>query len=152
MKWLYLACIFLSLFSCKSDAEKPKDKNPIVDIIDNPITASGNSDTTMVARISTDTYVHRFDTVPEGAIVDHTFFFTNAGRQPLHIYDARSECGCTVAEYSDEVIAPGRRGFVKISFDSDGRSGFQERPIFLFANTLPQKTTFKLSGYVEPEK
>ena len=43
----------------------------------------------------------------------------NTGTKPLIITDAKPSCGCTVADYTKEPIAPGGEGWVTGAFDSN---------------------------------
>ena len=44
-------------------------------------------------------------------------------------------CGCTVADYPKEPIAPGKEADITASFDSKGREGQQHKEITVTANT-----------------
>src|SRR5688500_18360428 len=44
--------------------------------------------------------------------VTHEFSFINAGDAPLVITSVQASCGCTVAKYSKDAIAPGSSGYV----------------------------------------
>jgi Protein of unknown function (DUF1573) len=48
-----------------------------------------------------------------------SFTCLNTGTKPLIITNARPGCGCTVADYTKEPIAPGQKGEVIASFDSN---------------------------------
>ena len=51
--------------------------------------------------------MHDFGEIPTGNPVTHKFTFTNTGDIPLVISSAKASCGCTVADYTKEAIAPG---------------------------------------------
>lgn len=147
-------CI-LALCSCRQEQENkvqevPKSK--YADIIRNPLTANGDTDTSNVAKIIFEEVMFNFDTITEGQIIDHTFNFTNKGKKPLLISEAQSTCGCTIAKYTKGILEPGDKGLVEISFDSNGKTGFQDKPVSIYANTLPQKTVVRLQGFVKPKK
>jgi len=121
------------------------------DIIRNPITASGKSDTANVAKLIFEETRFDFGTVNEGDKVSHTFAFTNKGVQPLLIGDARSTCGCTVPKWPREAIAPGGSGKVEVVFDTTNKPNQQHKPITITANTFPSKTVLHLEGMVTPK-
>src|SRR5688500_7826375 len=50
--------------------------------------------------------------------VTHEFKFTNTGDAPLVITSVQASCGCTVAEYSKDAIAPGAQCFVKATYNA----------------------------------
>jgi len=45
-----------------------------------------------------------------------TFTFTNTGKNPLKITGAEPNCPCVTVDWSQEEIAPGKQGFVRLSF------------------------------------
>ncbi len=45
-----------------------------------------------------------------------TFTFTNTGKNPLKITAAEPNCPCVTVDWSQEEIAPGKQGFVRLSF------------------------------------
>ncbi|WP_116105677.1 DUF1573 domain-containing protein [Lewinella sp. IMCC34191] len=91
---------------------------------------------------------YRFGEVEEGAIIRHTFEFTNTGSAPLLITDARSTCGCTVPSYPDKPVAPGETGSVEVVFNTTHKYGRQRKPVTLTANTYPSMTTIYVDGTV----
>ena len=122
----------------------------IASIIRNPITADSDQiDTSELAKMEFDTTAHNFGTVKTGDVINHEFFFTNEGSVPLIISDVRSTCGCTVADWPREPIAPGDGGSIPVRFDTKNKSGFQSKPVTITANTLPAKTNLFLNGKVE---
>jgi hypothetical protein len=68
---------------------------------------------------------HDFGRIQPGEEVGARFSFENQGEGPLIIERVSTGCGCTVAEYSKEPVAPGESGFVEIIFDSRGKHGAQ---------------------------
>ncbi len=61
---------------------------------------------------------HDFGTIPQGIPVSYNFSFTNTGKEPLFIKNATGSCGCTVPEYTQEAIAPGAKGSVKVTYNA----------------------------------
>lgn len=87
--------------------------------------------------------------VIQGAKVDHRYTFRNEGGGVLVITDVRSSCGCTVSkDWPKHPIKPGEEGYIEVTYDSEGRSGRQERTITVVANTTPPTTVLTLSGEV----
>lgn len=81
--------------------------------------------------------------------VSHEFIFTNGGDKNLIIIDAKADCGCTRPEYSDEPVAPGASGKVKVTFVPKGRGHFSKK-VTLTTNGNPRKTRLIIKGNVEP--
>jgi len=61
---------------------------------------------------------HDFGTIPQGTPVTYNFSFTNTGKEPLFIKSATGSCGCTVPEYTQEAIAPGAKGIIKVTYNA----------------------------------
>ncbi|MGO4288081.1 DUF1573 domain-containing protein [Chitinophaga sp. RAB17] len=78
--------------------------------------------------------VHNFGEIAAGEKVEYSFKFTNTGTSPLLIEDAISSCGCTVPEWPKEPIKPGQSGYMKVIFDSHGKSGYTEKEISVKIN------------------
>ncbi len=66
--------------------------------------------------------------------VTYQFSFANRGSEPLIISSVKASCGCTVAEYSKDPVAPGQEGFVKATFDA-AKPGVFTKTITVNANT-----------------
>ena len=45
------------------------------------------------------------------------FEFTNTGDAPLLITNAKSTCGCTVADFPKEAIMPGKSGVIEVKYN-----------------------------------
>ena len=73
--------------------------------------------------------------ITEGQKLEIAFRFKNTGNKPLIIESVRPGCGCTVADYPKEPIAPGAEGEITGSFDSHGRENLQRKEITVTANT-----------------
>lgn len=93
-----------------------------------------------------------FGTVEAGAIVEHTFKFTNVGEAPLIIQSATASCGCTVPKKPTDPIPVGGTGEIGVRFDSKNKSGVQSPVITIRANTNPNVTRIKLKGTVNPKQ
>lgn len=93
--------------------------------------------------------VYDFGTVKQGEVVNHTFTFTNTGKEPLIIENASASCGCTVPEWTKTPVAPGQTGEIKVQFNSTGKAGQQAPMVTIRANTEPNITQVSLKGTVE---
>ena len=123
---------------------------PNASIIRNPVDQSfANVDTVNVARLVFREELYEFDPVNAGKVIKHNFAFTNTGLVPLLITSARSTCGCTVPRYPTGPIPPGGSGVVEIAFDTKNKSGYQNKPVTITANTYPAATTIFVAGRVD---
>ncbi|MDO6438816.1 DUF1573 domain-containing protein [Cyclobacterium sp. 1_MG-2023] len=89
-----------------------------------------------------------FGTIDEGKVVEHVFKFKNEGQVPLIISNIQASCGCTSPEWSKEPVKPGDEGFIKVVFNSRGKSGVQSPTVTIQANTSPSVTRLRLKGTV----
>ncbi len=77
---------------------------------------------------------HDFGKVRQGDVLSHEFVFMNDGAAPLVIDKVETTCGCTAALVSDKIIAPGKKGKIKATFDTRGYSGRLTRYLYLVSN------------------
>lgn len=85
---------------------------------------------------------HDFGKIPQGPQVEYSFKFTNKGKSPLIIERVQPSCGCTGATTDGKVeYGKGESGEIKVTFNTQGREGHQEKQIIIFSNDpdAPQK-------------
>ena len=103
-----------------------------------------------LAKVELDKEVHDFGTISEGDRVETEFIVKNIGDSDLMIYEAKGSCGCTVPEPPKEPIKPGDSAPIKVSFDSKGKPGSQEKTVTLKTNTANGHEMFKIKANVTP--
>lgn len=118
-------------------------------LINNPVSANEAITADEAAQISFEEEVFDFGDIVEGDVVEHVFKFTNTGKNPLVINNAKGSCGCTVPEWPRDPIAPGQSGEIAVKFNSTGKQGEQNKTVTISANTLPNKTVIRVVGGVE---
>src|ERR1700760_762256 len=89
-----------------------------------------------------------FGKIKQGDKVTYDFKFTNTGKSPLIIKDAIASCGCTKPEWPTTPIKPGESGAIKVTFNSVGKMGLQDKQITITANTNPAQNLVHLIGEV----
>lgn len=62
---------------------------------------------------------HNFGLIPKKSDVAHIFAVQNTGTADLKIWNLVTSCGCTIAELTSSVIAPGQRADLTVTFDPD---------------------------------
>ncbi len=97
---------------------------------------------------SEEAMTHDFGAMKEGEVVEHTFTFKNVGKSDLIIQKVKPSCGCTVPEYTEDAVKPGGTGKIKIKFDSDGKTGKQNKSVTVHANTNPRVTKLRFTADV----
>jgi len=80
---------------------------------------------------------HDFGKVTAGEKVSHTFMFKNSGDKPLVVSQVQPSCGCTVPQWSNDPIAPGKEGSIQVVFNSEGKHGMQHKSVTVVSNTKP---------------
>lgn len=119
-------------------------------IISNPISADGDKevDPDKLPKMTFEKEFHDFGKITAGEKVTYSFKFTNTGKSDLIISTAAGSCGCTVPEFPKEPIKPGKTGYIKVQFNSEGRSGIQEKQVTIIANTIPNTNELKIKSEV----
>jgi hypothetical protein len=88
---------------------------------------------------------YNFGFVHEGELLVHEYKFENTGTQPVIISDAKVQCSCTKVEYPKQLIKPGEKGTIKVSFDTTNKMDRQDRTVLLVTNAQdePYELRFK---------
>lgn len=92
---------------------------------------------------------YNFGTIKQGESVTYNFEFVNTGKEPLIISNAAGSCGCTVPEWPKEPIAAGGKGTIKVTFNSAGKQGIQDKTVTLQSNAAQNPLVLHLKGNVD---
>ena len=109
---------------------------------------AGNTSATNAPVVKFEKETHDFGKIKAGDKVTYAFKFTNTGKSPLIIKDAVATCGCTKPEWPNTPIKPGEEGEIKVTFNSVGKMGLQDKQITITANTNPAQNMVHLIGEV----
>lgn len=142
-----LACltgIFL-ITACRSESDSP---NLDANSVELPISADGQNKTDRLPKMVFDKELHDFGIIKAGEKVSYSFRFVNRGGGDLIIQSASGSCGCTVPDFPKEPIPPGREGYIRVMFNSEGKSGIQEKQVTVLANTLPNTITVRVKAEI----
>ncbi|HLF64926.1 MAG TPA: DUF1573 domain-containing protein [Saprospiraceae bacterium] len=120
-----------------ASATPVSEGQPAVEVPTGPLTTLSFGETTF-----------DFGDVDEGEMVTHIYKFTNTGKEPLVIKDAKGSCGCTVPKWPKTPIPPGEQGEIQVEFNSKGKTGKQTKRVTINANTDPAQTFLTISGNV----
>ncbi|HNQ13247.1 MAG TPA: DUF1573 domain-containing protein [Bacteroidia bacterium] len=91
---------------------------------------------------------YNFGTIKQGDVVTHEYSFTNVGKEPIIITDARGSCGCTVPVWPKEPIKSGESGTIKISFNSAGKLGMQDKTVTISSNATNNPVILHVKGNI----
>lgn len=90
-----------------------------------------------------------FGNIKQGESVTHEFVLVNNGKEDLIITNAQGSCGCTVPLYPKEAIARGGKGTIKVTFNSAGKMGLQDKTVTITSNAKNSPVILHLKGTVE---
>ena len=77
-----------------------------------------------------------------------SFEFFNPGETPLIIYDVKTTCGCTAANWTKTPIRPGKSGIISVIYDS-AFPGVFHKEVSVFYNGLDSPAKLEIKGQVE---
>lgn len=77
---------------------------------------------------------HDFGNLTDQKNGEYTFQFKNSGKTPLIITAASASCGCTVPEFPKEPILPGKKGEIKVTYNTAGKSGPFDKTVYIQSN------------------
>ena len=142
--------IFSVAISCYSASE---DKAITTDLVSSPLTANQSAEKVLTPKIQMDEESFDFGEMQQGESVTHDFVLKNIGDDNLIISSAKGSCGCTVPEWPKEPIAEGEEVIIKVTFNSAGKSGKQNKTVTLVTNAIPNTKVITIIGNVIiPEK
>lgn len=93
-----------------------------------------------------------FGEIEQGEIVEYVFEFKNTGTAPVILADVRTTCGCTASEWLREPIAPGVTSKIKVTFNSSGKIGTQNKVITVISNATNNPERVSIITNVLPKK
>lgn len=150
LTFVLAAAVFFS--SCGGEQKAETEKNINTDVVANPATAeteAGTDSDVPVPEFTFEKEVHDFGKIVQGEKVSYSFKFKNTGNADLIITSAKGSCGCTVPEWPQAPVAPGAEGVIDVVFNSDGKSGQQNKKVTIVANTVPNTKVLAINGTVE---
>jgi len=144
MQQLILLLVSLSLVSCNSSNEKIIT----TDLVNNPLTANTNAEKVLIPNIEILETSYDFGEIEQGESVTHDFILKNTGDADLIITAAKGSCGCTVPQWPKNPISKGGEATIKVTFNSAGKSGKQNKTVTLVSNAIPNTNVITINGNV----
>ena len=90
---------------------------------------------------------HDFGKIAQNKPASYTFEFKNTGTQPVTITKAQPSCSCTVPEYTKEPVLPGKKGYVKATYNAHSAGAFN-KAITVTTDGDGGNTILKITGEV----
>ena len=101
--------------------------------------------------ISFDVKEHDFGKINEkDGSVTYVFNFTNKGGAPLVVNKVQASCGCTTPVWTKEPIEAGKKGNIKVTYNTSGRPGLFTKTITVYSNDSLQQVVLIIKGEVIP--
>ena len=145
MKQLILLLVSLALVSCSSSSD---EKTITIDLVNSPFTANSKAEKVLIPNIEMLETSYDFGEMQQGESVTHEFILKNTGDAELIITAAKGSCGCTVPEWPKNPIAKGEEAAIKVTFNSAGKSGKQNKTVTLVSNAIPNTKVITINGNV----
>jgi hypothetical protein len=99
------------------------------------------------------TLEYDFGTIKEDKGLATTVFeFKNTGDKPLILNNVKATCGCTTPEWTQDPIAPGKTGSIKVSYNPQNRPGAFTKSVNVFSNSEPSVVVLNITGTVEQKE
>ena len=131
---LYISVCSL-FYTCSNSADKIDDN-----LIDNGAEITIVGDETI-----------NFGEIIQGIDKNIEFIIQNTGTGNLIITNAIASCGCTKLEYPKEIIKPGIKERIKVTFNSN-KTGKKKKNITLTTNATPSIKILTIEGMVLPSE
>ena len=100
------------------------------------------------AKIKFESEVADYGIIEKNGDGNREFKFTNIGKESLILLNVNSSCGCLVASWPKEPIAPGKSGVIKAHYDTS-RIGKFEKTLTVQSNDAERPAiVLKVKGEV----
>ena len=137
--YLFIVIYMFIFLSCSNNVD--------MNIINSPFSAKKNHNISVpIIYMSEDNF--NFGEILQGELVTYDFKIKNTGNSNLLIADARGSCGCTVPDWPREPIPPNKESYIRVTFNSEGREGYQNKTITLLTNSIPNTKVITINGNV----
>ena len=145
-KVLFLAACSFLLAASAANAQTDK---PAATPAASPAVAPAPVDNKNASEMVFEVEEFNFGTIKQGESVTHEFSFTNNGKEDLIITNAQGSCGCTVPQYPKEPLKKGAKAVIKVTFNSAGKMGMQDKTVTITSNAKNSPKILHLKGTVE---
>ena len=115
------------------------------------LSITANAQSADSAYIKFEKNKHDFGDIIQGTRVENVFSFINAGKIPLLISNVITTCGCTAPTWPHEAVPPKGKGEIKITFDSRGKMGMQNKVITIMSNASGSPHRITITANVIPK-
>ena len=150
-KILFASFLFLSVtLSCNDAAQKVENDNNKLstDLVKNNQSLENDNKEIIQPIVEILESEYDFGVLKQGEKATHNYKIRNICNSDLLITSAKGSCGCTVPEWPREPIKPGNEANIKVTFDSKGKTGKQNKRVTLMTNAIPNVKILTIKGEV----
>jgi len=90
---------------------------------------------------------HDYGTIVQASDGSCVFAFTNKGKAPIVLNDVKASCGCTVPEWTRTPVAPGEKGSIKVTYNTNNVGAFT-KSITVNSNAINSPLVLIIKGTV----
>ena len=90
---------------------------------------------------------HDYGTIVQASDGSCIFAFTNKGKAPIVLNDVKASCGCTVPEWTRTPVAPGEKGSIKVTYNTNNIGAFT-KSITVNSNAINSPLVLIIKGTV----
>lgn len=90
---------------------------------------------------------HDYGTVVQASDGTCQFVFKNKGKAPIILNDVKASCGCTVPEWTRTPVAPGEKGTIKVTYNTNNVGAFT-KTITVNSNAVNNPLILVIKGVV----
>ena len=99
-------------------------------------------------KISFANIEHNYGQIQKASDGNCEFEFTNTGTEPLILSNVRASCGCTTPSYTKEPVMPGKKGTIKVHYNTNNVGGFN-KSVTVTSNAIDNpRVTLRIKGTV----
>lgn len=133
-----------------NDELEPEKTVSIIADIKQYIPPMSDEEKAQAAKMYVPQTLHDFGKIKEGESVSTNFSFTNKGKKELIIYKVKTTCGCTATQPEKTKLKPGESSNIKVTFNSTGKSGNDEKHITIYSNDpVTPEATLTIKSFVQ---
>ncbi len=116
------------------DKEMPEKSFSVYATVEEYFPKLTESELASAPVLSLSANVIKFGNVKAGVVLDREIKITNTGKKELTIRHAQSNCSCLTVTPGLRMLKPGQETSVKISMNTQGRTGPQNKSVTIYSN------------------
>ena len=126
------------------DKEMPEKSFSVYATVEEYFPKLSNEDLAKAPVLTLSANVIKFGNVKAGTVLDREIKISNIGKKELIIRHAQSNCSCLTVTPGLRVLKPGQETSMKISLDTKGRTGPQNKSVTIYS-TDPQNPVQRIT-------